>query len=144
MTQEPGPRTWSAPLMSRLNGCAGVVLGAAVLAFVAVALLMAFAVPAFFDRPDPVPEEVVGKQVGLTRYRLGQALEDGTLTDLEIGQAAAGGEWRAERDHTPPRIVVKYPMPGEEKSSQCHAFTFPDGLKAGALVTSRKLNGCPL
>ncbi|WP_328941767.1 hypothetical protein OG259_08965 [Streptomyces sp. NBC_00250] len=119
-----------------------MVLGAAVLAFVAVALLVAHAVPAFFDRPDPVPEEAVGKQVGLTRYRLGQALEDGTLTDLEIGRAA-GGDWRAERDRTPPRIVVKYPVPGEEKSYQCHAFTFPDGLKAGAPVTSQKLNGCP-
>ncbi|ALO09065.1 hypothetical protein AQF52_3471 [Streptomyces venezuelae] len=120
-----------------------MALGAAVLAFVAVALLVNHAVPAFFDRPDPVPEEVVGKQVGLTRYRLGQALEDGTLTDQEIARAA-GEEWRAERDHTPPRVVVKYPVPGEDKSYQCHAFTFPGGLKAGALVTTQKLNECPI
>ncbi|MEU2238290.1 hypothetical protein ABZ572_02665 [Streptomyces sp. NPDC018338] len=120
-----------------------MALGVAVLAFVAVALVVNYAVPAFFDRPDPAPEEVIGKQVGLTRYRLGQALEDGTLTDQEIAWAA-GGEWRAERDRTPPRVVVKYPTPGEEKSYQCHAFTFPDGLKAGALVTTQKLNDCPI
>ncbi len=143
MTQEPSPRTWPATLTRWLAGCAGVALGAAVLAFVAVALVFNYAVPAFFDRPDPVPEEVVGKQVGLTRYRLGQALEDGTLTDQEIAWAA-GEEWRAERDRTPPRIVVKYPVPGEDKSYQCHAFTFPDGLKTGALVTSQKLNDCPI
>ncbi|MDV5146381.1 hypothetical protein R1T08_19800 [Streptomyces sp. SBC-4] len=120
-----------------------MALGLAVLAFVAVALVVNHAVPAFFDRPDPAPEEVVGKQVGLTRYRLGQALEDGTLTDQEIAHAA-GEEWHAERDNTPPRVVAKYPIPGKEKLYQCHAFTFPEGLKAGALVTSQKLTDCPI
>ncbi|MFE5796712.1 hypothetical protein ACFQ8C_29630 [Streptomyces sp. NPDC056503] len=120
-----------------------MALGAVVLAFVAVALVVNYAVPAFFDRPDPVPEEAVGKQVGLTRYRLGQALEDGTLTDQEIARAA-GEEWRGERDRTPPRVVVRYAVPGEDKHYQCHAFTFPDGLKAGAPVTSQKLDDCPI
>ncbi|MFE0644061.1 hypothetical protein ACFW2Y_20955 [Streptomyces sp. NPDC058877] len=120
-----------------------MALGAAVPAFVVVALVVSYAVPAFFDRPAPPPEEVVGKQVGLTRYRLGQALEDGTLTDQEIAWAA-GGKWRAERDRTPLRVVVEYPVPGEGEPRQCHAFTFPEGLKAGALVTSRKPDDCPI
>lgn len=143
MTREPSPRTWSAPLARGLIGCAGIAFGVAVLAFVAIALVVNYAVPAFFDRPDPTPEEVIGKQVGLTRYRLGRSLEDGTLTDQEVAWAA-GGEWRAERDGTPPRVVVKYPVPGEDKSYQCHAFTIPDRLKAGALVRSQKLSDCPI
>ncbi|MFJ3786348.1 hypothetical protein [Streptomyces sp. NPDC090093] len=64
MTREPGPRTWPATLTRWLVGCGGVALGAAVLAFAAVALVVGYAVPAFFDRPAPPSEEVVGKQVG--------------------------------------------------------------------------------
>ncbi|MFC8508528.1 hypothetical protein ACFU3J_24435 [Streptomyces sp. NPDC057411] len=120
-----------------------MALGAVVLAFVAVSLLAAYAVPAFFDRPDPAPEELLGKQVGLTRYRLEQAIKDGTLTDQEIDRAA-GAEWRAEQDHSVQRVVVKYPVPGEKNAYECHAFTFPGGLKAGALVASEKLNDCPI
>ncbi|MFE4591156.1 hypothetical protein [Streptomyces laurentii] len=142
MRREPDPRTRSAPWKRWLIGYAGAAVGVAVLGYVAVTLLVSFALQTFYERPALPPEEIVGKQAGLTWYRLEQAIQDGVLTDQEISEAA-GGEWRAERDRTPPRVVVKYPVPGDGKSSECHAFAFPEGTKAGAPVTREKLGHCP-
>ncbi|MEU8539938.1 hypothetical protein AB0C52_08040 [Streptomyces sp. NPDC048717] len=146
MTREPGPRAGAAPLTKWLVGCVGAVLGLAALAYVVVAVWFAYAVPAFFDRPQPSDEQVtLDKKAGLTRFRLQEALKDGKLTDAEITWAA-GEERRMEEEgenHRPPRLVVKYAVPGKKDSFRCVAFAFPDGLKAGKRITSEQLDDCP-
>ncbi|MEU7022288.1 hypothetical protein ABZ990_16720 [Streptomyces sp. NPDC046203] len=143
MTREPSPRTGAAPWAKWLIGCVGAALGLAALAYVVIALWVAYAVPAFFDRPEPSAEErALEGKAGLTQVRLQEALRDGELTDEETAWAA-GEERRMEKDHRPPRLVVKYAVPGKKDSFRCVAFAFPDGLKAGKRITNEQLDDCP-
>ncbi|WP_143203812.1 hypothetical protein [Streptomyces sp. CB02400] len=123
-----------------LGGCAGLTAGAAVLAFVAVALWVAYAVPAFFDRAEVPTDESFGKQSGLTRSRIARALGDGVLTDQEISHAATRNEWQARLTDSTPRVVVKYRANG---SHRCYSFLFPDGLTERGAVRSTPLDRCP-
>ncbi|MFE9168349.1 hypothetical protein ACFYNZ_02290 [Streptomyces kebangsaanensis] len=105
----------------------------------AVALWFAWAIPAFFDRPDLPVDELFGKQVGLTQYRLEHALEGGALTEEENAYDAAGEKWRTWLESETPRIVVEYRVNG---SHQCYSFTFPDGLNKTATVENAELDHC--
>lgn len=132
MTQEPTTRTWS-----RGTGCAALAISAVVLGFVAVCVATTVAVTDFFERPDPPPEELLGKKSGLTEYRLKRAVEDGTLTDAEIAYAA-GGRWSAVRERSTIRVVVGY-----SPEAVCYRYEIPSPLNDTTAVHRSRLDACP-
>ncbi|WP_326738689.1 hypothetical protein [Streptomyces sp. NBC_01022] len=132
MTQEPTTRT-----RSRGTGCAALAISAVALGIVAVCLAVTAAVTGFLERPDPPPEELLGKKSGLTEYRLKRAVEDGTLTDAEIAYAA-GGRWSAVRERSTIRVVVGY-SPGPV----CYRYEIPYPLNGTTAVHRSRLDACP-
>ncbi|WP_327708895.1 hypothetical protein OG912_08920 [Streptomyces sp. NBC_00464] len=132
MTQEPTTRT-----RSRGTGCAALAISAVALGIVAVCLAVTAAVTGFLERPDPPPEELLGKKSGLTEYRLERAVEDGTLTDAEIAYAA-GGRWSAVRERSTIRVVVGY-SPGPV----CYRYEIPYPLNGTTAVHRSRLDACP-
>ncbi|WNI22735.1 hypothetical protein [Streptomyces sp. ITFR-16] len=131
MSQDSTPRT-----RSRVTGCA-VAAAATVVAVIAAALWMAFAVSSFLDEPEiPAPEKL-GKQVGLTEYRLQQALSDGKVTDQEIAKAA-GGPWTVTRNDAGTRVVVGY-----EPGPACYQFELPPSPGPTATVRRSPVDHCP-
>ncbi|MFJ2774292.1 hypothetical protein [Streptomyces sp. NPDC087300] len=118
-------------------GCAAVTALAAALILIAIGLIVAIAVPSFFESPEPSSEGRFGKQSGLTVYRLRQAAEDGRLTDAEIAHAA-GAKWIAKRAPDATRIVVRY-----ELGPACYQFdvSLPPGSQAS--VKRDRLKHCP-
>jgi hypothetical protein len=132
MTQDSTKRT-----RSTTAGCAALAVTTLLVLLIGVGLLVAYAVPAFFDRPEPSAKESLAKKVGLTEYRLRQAVQDGRLTDEEIDHAA-GTEWNVEREQEVTRIVVGY-----EPGPTCYRFDVPASLGPKATVDGERLERCP-
>ncbi|MGW2653340.1 hypothetical protein ACWC1D_06720 [Streptomyces sp. NPDC001478] len=132
MTRQTTTRT-----RSSLTGCAVLALIAAALAAIAVCVAVAVAVPAFLDRPDIPPEERLAKKVGLTEYRLRNAVRDGTLTHSEIADAA-GGHWSVERAPSAIRIAVRY-----SPEDACYVYEVTGALNDTMAILKRRLDSCP-
>ncbi|MGI5401311.1 hypothetical protein ACQEVG_18040 [Streptomyces sp. CA-135486] len=132
MTQESTKRT-----RPTTAGCAALAVTALLGLLIGVGLFVAYAVPGFFDRPQPSAQERLAKKVGLTEYRLRQAVQDGRLTDEEI-EHAAGTQWHVEREQEATRVVVGY-----EPGPTCYRFDVPASLEPKATVDGERLEQCP-
>ncbi|MGJ5898373.1 hypothetical protein ACSCBZ_41490 [Streptomyces niveiscabiei] len=133
MTQETDTRTRPFPV-----GCAFSAVITVGLAVIAICVVAAIAIPAFFDKPETPPTEQLGKKAGLTQYRLAEALQDGTLTNTEIAHAATA-PWTAERHHSGITVTVGY-APGPT----CFRYDIPLPATASEPTIHRtRLTTCP-